>query len=103
MTKANKQAQTINNAIQHRIDNAENDNQKSTLQTEMKILSSENGLAILNNVASNYDIDLTALAKQISVLKTESKQDYLAVYALQKVRKTLTALSTKSKSAIDGY
>lgn len=103
MTKVTKQAQTIINAIQHRIDNAENDNQKSTLQTEMKILSSENGLAILNNVASNYDIDLANLAKQISVLKTESRADYLAVYALQKVRKTLIALSTNSKSAIDGY
>jgi hypothetical protein len=103
MTKANKQAQAIINAIQFRIDNAENENQKSTLQTELKMLSSESGIATLNNVASNYDIDLANLAKQISVLKTESKQDYLAVYALQKVRKTLTALSTKSKSAIDGY
>lgn len=103
MTKVTKQAQAIINAIQYRIDNAENENQKSTLQTELKMLSSESGIATLNNVASNYDIDLTALAKQVSVLKTESKQDYLAIYALQKVRKTLTALSTKSKSAIDGY
>lgn len=103
MTKVTKQAQAIINAIQYRIDNAENENQKSTLQTELKMLSSESGIATLNNVASNYDIDLANLAKQISVLKTESRADYLAVYALQKVRKTLTALSTKSKSAIDGY
>lgn len=103
MTKVTKQAQAIINAIQFRIDNAENENQKSTLQTELKMLSSESGIATLNNVASNYDIDLANLAKQISVLKTESRADYLAVYALQKVRKTLTALSTKSKSAIDGY
>lgn len=103
MTKVTKQAQAIISAIQFRIDNAENENQKSTLQTELKMLSSESGIATLNNVASNYDIDLANLAKQISVLKTESRADYLAVYALQKVRKTLTALSTKSKSAIDGY
>lgn len=103
MTKATKQAQAIINAIQHRIDNAENENQKSTLQTELKMLSSDSGIATLNNVASNYDIDLIALAKGISTLKTDSKADFIAVYALQKIRKTLTALSTKSKSAIDGY
>lgn len=96
-------AQSVIEAIQYRIDNAENDNQKRVLTAELNILNSEHGLGALTLASSKYDIDLNQLAKHIKVLKTESKTDFLAVYALQKVRKMVIALAGTTKSALDGY
>jgi len=90
-------------SIAHRIANADNDNQRDTLSTEHKFFADANGAAILNKCATVQGIDLQALARQIRVLKNESKADFLAVYALQKVRKALYAIANNARSGFDGY
>lgn len=102
-SKSINNAQSVIDAIQYRIDNADNANQVKTLNAELKILNSEHGLGALSLASSKYDIDLTQLAKHISVLKAESKSDFLAVYALQKVRKMIISLAGTTKSGLDGY
>lgn len=90
-------------AIAHRIAHADNDNQRDTLSAEHRFFADANGAVILNKVSTIQGIDLQALARQIAVLKTESKTDFLAVYALQKVRKALYALANNARSGFDGY
>lgn len=90
-------------AIQKRIDNADNDNQRDTLQAEFKFFNDANGAAVLNKCSEIQGLNLAALVQQIGVLKTESKTDFLAVYALQKVRKALFALANNMRSGFDGY
>lgn len=90
-------------AIAHRIAHADNDNQRDTLSAEHRFFADANGSVILNKVSTIQGIDLQALARQIAVLKTESKSDFLAVYALQKVRKALYALANNARSGFDGY
>lgn len=89
-------------AITHRITHADNDNQADKLRTELKFFSGEHAAGVLK-LASNYEIDFAGLAKSIKVLRNESKEAFLAVYALQKVRKALYALAQGSKSGFDGY
>lgn len=90
-------------AIAHRIANADNDNQRDTLSTEHKFFADANGAVILSKASAVQGIDLQALARQIRVLKHESKADFLAVYALQKVRKALYAIANNARSGFDGY
>ena len=90
-------------AIQKRIDHADNDNQRDTLQAEYKFFNDANGAAILSKCSEIQGLNLAALVQQIAVLKTESKSDFLAVYALQKVRKALYALANNARSSFDGY
>jgi hypothetical protein len=87
-------------AIQTRIDNAPNDNQRDNLTTELKFFSDANGAVILDKVSAL--IDVQALASKISICD-KSHADFVAVYALQKVRKMIYAFANNVKSFIDGY
>lgn len=102
-TTANQTAdyQTVMlNAIQNRITAAPNDNQREKLTAEFKFFADKNGAVILDKVSDR--IDLNALARQISISE-KSDSNFLAVYALQKVRKMLYALANNTRSFIDGY
>lgn len=108
-TQATSEAQAVNTnqatvlaAIQRRIDNAPNENQAEKLTTELKFFSDATGARILDAVVAKYDIDLKDLADQVQTLADENKDRFLAVYALQKVRKALYALANDIK-AFDGY
>lgn len=89
-------------AIKRRIENADNDNQRDTLSAEYRFFEDANAAVILSKCEA-LKIDVQALARQIAVLKTESKTDFLAVYALQKVRKALYAIANNARSGFDGY
>lgn len=90
----------ILSAIQARIDNAPNENQRDNLVTEYKFFSDNNGAIIINKV-SNI-IDIQTLSRKISIID-KSNIDYVAVYALQKIRKMIYSLANNTKSFIDGY
>lgn len=89
-------------AIKHRIEHADNDNQRDTLSAEYRFFDDANAAVILSKCEA-LKIDVQSLARQIAVLKTESKSDFLAVYALQKVRKALYAIANNARSGFDGY
>lgn len=90
----------ILSAIQNRIDNAPNDNQRDNLATEYKFFADNNGQIILNKVSDL--IDIAALSRKIAIID-KSNIDYVAVYALQKIRKMIYSLANNTKSFIDGY
>lgn len=87
-------------AIKVRIDNAPNENQADNLSTEYKFFADVNGAVILDKVSSI--VDVPALAKKIAVTD-KSSADFVAVYALQKVRKMVYAFANNARSFIDGY
>lgn len=87
-------------AIKVRIDNAPNDNQRDNLATEYKFFADNNGQIILNKVSDL--IDIAALSRKIAIID-KSNIDYVAVYALQKIRKMIYSLANNTKSFIDGY
>lgn len=87
-------------ALQVRIDTAPNENQRDTITTEYKFFADANGAVILNKVS--HLIDVQTLARKISITE-KSNADFVAVYALQKVRKMIYALANGVKSFIDGY
>lgn len=103
MSKA-KQTNNVQNlilaALQSRIDNAPNDNQRDNLSAEHRFFSDANGAVILDKCAAL--VDLQSLAAKISICE-KSNSDFIAVYALQKIRKMLYALANNTKSFIDGY
>lgn len=94
---ATKVFEAVQAAINTRIEKAENENQAKNIKAELKLFS----LPVVEYaVSQGFDVD--ALAKTIAV--TDKKNgDFLAVYALQKVRKVLTALAQGLKSPLDPY
>jgi hypothetical protein len=112
MTKATKATKATNatatadfqalmlTALQNRIDNAPNDNQRDNLATELKFFADANGAIILNKISAH--VDVASLARKISICD-KSHADFVAVYALQKVRKMIYALANGAKSFVDGY
>jgi hypothetical protein len=90
----------ILSAIQTRIDSAPNENQKDNLATEYKFFADNNGQIILNKVS--HIIDIQNLARKISIIE-KSNNDFVAVYALQKIRKMIYSIANNTKSFIDGY
>lgn len=90
-------------AIQRRIDHAPNANQASNLEAEYRFFADATGQRVLEAAASKYDLDVKALAREIAVLQGEDRDRFLAVYALQKVRKALYALANGVRSGFDGY
>lgn len=105
-TKATKATATadfqalILSAIKNRIDNAPNENQRDNLETEYKFFADNNGAIIINKVS--HIIDIQTLARKISIIE-KSNIDFVAVYALQKIRKMIYSLANNTKSFIDGY
>lgn len=87
-------------ALQARIDSAPNENQRENLQTEYKFFADNNGAIIINKVS--HIIDIQTLARKISIIE-KSNIDFVAVYALQKIRKMIYSLANNTKSFIDGY
>lgn len=87
-------------SIKVRIDNAPNVNQAEKLETEFKFFADVNGAVILDKVSSI--IDVPALARKIAICD-KSAPDFVAVYALQKVRKMVYALANGARSFVDGY
>lgn len=108
MTKAKKTVlvsgshAALIDALQYRIDNAENANQVKNLSAELKFFSDANGKVIVEKCEA-LGIDVAKLAAKIKVLKHENKTDYLAIYALQKVRKTMYSVANSVKRFLDGY
>lgn len=109
MTKQTKQTKQTASAdfqslmlasIKVRIDNAPNVNQAENLETEYKFFADVNGAAILDKVSSI--VDVPALARKIAICD-KSAPDFVAVYALQKVRKMVYALANGARSFVDGY
>lgn len=90
-------------SIQRRIDNAPNDNQAEKLLAEFKFFEGASGARILEAASRKYEIDIKALASQVAILSNEDKDRFLAVYALQKVRKAIYALANDVRSFFDGY
>lgn len=87
-------------SIKVRIDNAPNVNQAENLETEFKFFADVNGAVILDKVSSI--VDVPALARKIAICD-KSNPDFVAVYALQKVRKMVYALANGARSFVDGY
>lgn len=87
-------------SIQARIDAAPNANQAENLSAEYRFFADKNGAIILDKVS--HIIDIAALAKQISIIE-KSDSNFIAVYALQKIRKMIYSLANNTKSYIDGY
>lgn len=109
MTKQTKQTKQTASAdfqslmlasIKARIDNAPNVNQAENLETEYKFFADVNGAVILDKVSSI--VDVPALARKIAICD-KSAPDFVAVYALQKVRKMVYALANGARSFVDGY
>jgi hypothetical protein len=101
MTKVNAKvtkAQTaIIDALTSRANSAENDNQRKNLTAELKFYN-----AATVEYAMNAGINVEALAKQIA--QADKKHaDFLAVYALQKVRKILNACAQGIANTFDPY
>jgi cytochrome bd-type quinol oxidase subunit 1 len=95
-----KQQKMILAAIQARIDTAPNENQRENIAAEYRFFSDNNGSIILDKVS--HIIDINKLAKQIAISE-KSNSDFIAVYALQKIRKMIYSLANNTKSYIDGY
>lgn len=109
MTKQTKQTKQTASAdfqslmlasIKVRIDNAPNVNQAENLETEYKFFADVNGAVILDKVSGI--VDVPALARKIAICD-KSNPDFVAVYALQKVRKMVYALANGARSFVDGY
>jgi len=88
-------------AFDSRIETAPNENQKANLSTERNFFSTPNMLAVIEK-AHALDIDLTALAAQISITQSQDRHAFIAVYALQKIRKALFAIAQGLRN-FDGY
>jgi hypothetical protein len=94
------QAKVIN-ALQTRIDAADNANMKKTLTVELSQFESKSAIAALSAL-QELQFDIEALSKRIAIAdKTNS--GFVAVYALQKIRKCIYALAQKSSASLDRY
>jgi hypothetical protein len=92
----------ILDAITARIESTDVPNQKKILRAEHGFFDDANGKIILEK-ASEW-IDIPKLAAQIARPKTSSKDvNFVAVYALQKIRKMMYALANNTKGFIDPY
>lgn len=96
-TNAKNSLQSVLNALQARIDNAANENQIKNFRAEIKFY---NEAMIASALA--LSIDVKALSAQIAI-SDKKNNDYIAVYALQKIRKLLTSSALSLTSQLDAY
>ena len=87
-------------ALAKRIEFAPNENQQQNLTAESRFFADATGSVILDKVSNLIDIE--SLARQIAIVD-KSNADFVAVYALQKIRKMVYSIANNSKSFIDGY
>lgn len=89
-------------ALKKRIETAPNDNYKKNLDAELRFFNDVNGQIIIEKCSSV--IDVRSLAEKISIsIDNKSHIDFVAVYALQKIRKMMYAIANNRASFIDGY
>ena len=88
-------------AVQSRIETTDVENQKKNLLAEYRFFTDANGKIILEK-ASEY-VDIVSLAAKIAKPKMGRNDDFVAVYALQKIRKMLYALANNTKGFLDPY
>jgi hypothetical protein len=93
----NKALKSLTSALNARIESANNDNQAKNVKAELKHYT----LAIIES-AIEKEVDLLALAKQIAI-SDKKDTNFLAVYAMQKVRKLLVSSAQNLRSSLDGY
>jgi hypothetical protein len=95
-------AQTaILESIRARLAAADNDNFRKNMSAELNQFSGLNARRAIE-LCIEQEVDFTALARSIA-LTDKRNQDYVAIYALQKVRKAMFALAQKSRAVFDGY
>lgn len=88
-------------ALETRIENAPNENQRDTIRAEKAQFEKKSALAALVAM-QELELDIAALANKIAIAD-KSNSDFIAVYALQKIRKSIFAIAQKSVSAFDKY
>lgn len=89
--------ESVQSALTNRINNAENSNQARNLTAEFKMFT----LPVIEYASAN-GIDIKQLSDIISI-SDKKHSNYLAIYALQKVRKTLVACAQGLTNSLDGY
>jgi hypothetical protein len=94
------QAKVIN-ALKVRIESATNDNQKKTLTAELQQFENKSAIAALSAL-QGLEYDVEALCKRIAI-NNKADNNFIAVYALQKIRKSIYALALKSSASLDRY
>lgn len=92
----------ILNALQAREQAAPNANFADNVRAEIKQFEQKSALAMLDKMQA-LELDIKALAQQVAIGDKGNKADYLAIYALQKVRKCMFALANDSAKMLDGY
>jgi hypothetical protein len=97
LVKAESIQKAIVTAFETRVSLAENDNQAKNLKAEIK-----NYTLPVIEYALALNVDLESLAKHIAIAD-KKHNDFIAVYALQKIRKILHACTQSLKSSLDGY
>lgn len=88
-------------ALQARIDNAPNENQKDNLIAEQKQFEGKAGAHVLESLQA-LQINMQELFANIAICESRNSE-FIAVYALQKIRKAAFALAHKQTSYFDKY
>lgn len=100
--KAETAQKKIIEALQVRIDNAPNSNFADNMRAELSQFSKPQALAVIEALQA-LNVDMLALSKRVAVHDKADKENYIAIYALQKVRKAMFALALKTVTGFDKY
>lgn len=90
----------IINALQSRLDNAPNANFAKNMGVELKQFSDESMLRSIESLQT-LEFDFSALIDAIAIADAKNS-DYIAIYALQKIRKAVRSIAQGIKG-FDGY
>lgn len=88
-------------SVQVRIDNAANANFAKNMTAEYRALDGKNALIAIEKCIA-LEVDFAALATAYAITD-KNAHDYVAIYAAQKIRKSLFALACGMTSVFDGY
>lgn len=88
-------------SVQVRIDNAPSANFAKNMLAELNALSGRNALIAIEKCVE-LEVDFESLATAYAIADDKA-HDYVAIYAAQKIRKSLFALATGMTSVFDGY
>lgn len=87
-------------SLQSRLDNAPNANFAKNMQVEIKQFSDESMLRCIESLQT-LEYDFSALIDALAIADNKNG-DYIAIYALQKIRKAVRSIAQGLK-AFDGY